>query len=725
VATQSLYRRYRPRRFGEVRGQDHVITALRNAVRNQTEGHAYLFSGPRGTGKTSTARILAKALNCENLQEGEPCCECTPCIDMEAGRSFDLFELDAASNNGVDAIRDLIERTAVGSPGRTKVYILDEVHMLSPGASNALLKTLEEPPDHVRFVLATTDPQKVLPTIRSRTQHFEFQLLSALELETYVRWIIADADLDVDDEAVAWVVRQGRGSARDTLSALDQVVAAGGVLERAEPVEQLFAALADRDSGVAVVAVADALAQGHDPRVLGKALLDSLRDTFLLSLGVEVPHLMAEDVTHLGSWASRLGTPLLTRAMEAVGAALVDMRQAADPRVPLEVALVRLTSSQDTSVDSLLRRIEQLEQAVADGAAPATTSAAGSAAPAARRDDTADRAPAPAARSDGPDAAPSGPAGGRAAQARAALARTRGQQTEANARHDAAPAPAKDSPAAAPSAPPVPPTPPARAAASAPPVPPSAGRAAPPTPPAAPSPPAEPTPAKEPAAGAPRAEPAAPAPQAPAAQPEPAPPSEPAPASATPAAATSSTAAASVPAPSPAASAEPATSSATLGPAELDQLKEHVVGQLKGLAKAIYKPGEFVSVDDGRAVFALENAPARERAERSRGDVEQMLSAHFGRPVTLLLIDRSDAPRYGGSAPPTSDGSSRGPATVRRPGSPPPSADDPDGPEDVEDPLTIDIDELDNADDVAQTGLERLTRAFPGATLVQLDEESK
>ena len=371
MAHQSLYRRYRPRRFDEVRGQDHVTSALLNAVRNGSEGHAYLFSGPRGTGKTSTARILAKALNCENLQGGEPCCDCTPCVDMEAGRSFDLFELDAASNNGVDAVRDLIERTAVGSPGRTKVYILDEVHMLSPGASNALLKTLEEPPEHVRFVLATTDPQKVLPTIRSRTQHFEFQLLSAAELESQVRHVIADAQLDVDDAAVSWVVQKGRGSSRDTLSALDQVVAAGGVVTRVEPVEQLYEALCARDAGAAVLAVADALAQGHDPRVLGAAFLDSLRDAFLVSLDVDVPHLMDRDREQFSRWAAALGTASLTRAMEAVGSALVDMRNAADPRVPLEVALVRLTTATDDSVAALIERIEALEAALAGGAAPA------------------------------------------------------------------------------------------------------------------------------------------------------------------------------------------------------------------------------------------------------------------------------------------------------------------------------------------------------------------
>ena len=229
MAAPSLYRRYRPRNFAQVRGQDHVVGAMLNAVASGTEGHAYLFSGPRGTGKTSTARILAKALNCEDLRDGEPCCECDSCRAIEAGSSLDLFELDAASNNKVDDMRSLIGGTVVSSPGRTKVYILDEVHMLSAGASNALLKTLEEPPSGVCFVLATTDPNKVLPTIRSRTQHFEFRLLSAAELESYVRWIAEDAGLDLTDEAVAHVVRVGRGSARDTLSALDQVVAAGGV----------------------------------------------------------------------------------------------------------------------------------------------------------------------------------------------------------------------------------------------------------------------------------------------------------------------------------------------------------------------------------------------------------------------------------------------------------------------------------------------------------------
>jgi len=240
---QSLYRRYRPRRFADVRGQQQVVEALRNAVREERIGHAYLFSGPRGTGKTSTARILAKALNCTDLRDGEPCCECASCLDVEAGTSYDLVELDAASNNGVNDIRELVKTVALTTGGRAKVYILDEVHMLSPGASNALLKTLEEPPGHVVFVLATTDPTKVLATIRSRTQHFEFHLLPADEMADHVRWVIGEAGLDVTDDGVEQVLRQGGGSARDTLSALDQVAVAGSLASAGDQAERLVDAV--------------------------------------------------------------------------------------------------------------------------------------------------------------------------------------------------------------------------------------------------------------------------------------------------------------------------------------------------------------------------------------------------------------------------------------------------------------------------------------------------
>lgn len=717
MAHQSLYRRYRPRRFDEVRGQDHVTSALRNAVRNGSEGHAYLFSGPRGTGKTSTARIFAKALNCENLQNGEPCCDCTPCQDMEAGRSFDLFELDAASNNGVDAVRDLVERAAVGSPGRTKVYILDEVHMLSPGASNALLKTLEEPPDHVCFVLATTDPQKVLPTIRSRTQHFEFQLLSATELENQVRWIVADADLDVADDAIAWVVQKGRGSSRDTLSALDQVVAAGGVVERAEPVEQLYQALVDRDTGQAVLAVADALAQGHDPRVLGAAFLDSLRDAFLVSLGVEVPHLMAHDLDTYQRWAAELGTPRLTRAMESLGAALVDMRQAADPRVPLEVALVRLTSAGDGSIESLVERIERLEQALAAGvpaAAPASSAPVAAAAGPASVEPSAGAAPAapaPAAAASRPSAesaatddgsARSSRAAGGAtgpAKARAELARLRAER-ESNGSTDrltdqgsggGAGRAGGSGRAAAPPVPGAPPPVPGAPAAN------GSGR------------PAEPAPASPgdaaPTSASAAAEPTPPEPPAP----EPGASAEPVPSEPVP----SEPAAPGSVAPEPASSA-PAPVTAAQGPADsgtpldLTQLGpalEAVLPNLRAPAKGACQDGSFVGIDGLRATFSLGVGVPLRYAERFRVEIEAALRDQLGQPVELLLVEaggtsgdsvNASAPRISGGAVGLAE-----PASEEE---------------------TIDITELEDANDVAETGIDRLTRAFPGATVLDADE---
>ncbi|MEJ7846110.1 MAG: DNA polymerase III subunit gamma/tau, partial [Acidimicrobiales bacterium] len=365
---QSLYRRYRPRRFVDVRGQDHVVTALRNAVRDARVSHAYLFSGPRGTGKTTCARIVAKALNCERPVDGEPCLECDSCVAIEAGASYDLHELDAASNNGVDAVRDLITRAAMGTPGRAKVYILDEVHMLSTAASNALLKTLEEPPEHVVFVLATTDPQKVLPTIRSRTQHFEFDLIGAAVMAAHVRWVASDAGLEIDDTVIDHVVRVGGGSARDTLSALDQVLAAGGITDRAGGLDDLVAALVGRDPGAALGAVHEAVRSGRDPRVLAERLVARMRDAFLASVGVPLDHLPDADRARVAQLVDGAERPFLTRAIEVLGTTLVDMRQAADARITLEAALVRLADpTADTSTSALLDRIERLERALAAG----------------------------------------------------------------------------------------------------------------------------------------------------------------------------------------------------------------------------------------------------------------------------------------------------------------------------------------------------------------------
>jgi DNA polymerase-3 subunit gamma/tau len=364
VPYQSLYRRYRPQRFAEVLGQDHAVLALRNAVRDHKVGHAYLFSGPRGTGKTSVARILAKALNCQNPgDDGEPDDSCDSCIRIQQGNSLDVHELDAASNNGVDAMRDLVSRTALGTPGRWKVYIVDEVHMLSTAASNALLKTLEEPPPHVVFVLATTDPQKVLPTIRSRTQHFEFRLLSPELLGKLVHRINGDANLQVPEGALDLVVRRGKGSARDTLSVLDQVAAAGVVDDEHEIIDEIVESMCERDTGRALVAIAEGTNSGREPQRIAVDLLEYLRNGFLALMAKNLVPLPDAAIVRVEEQARRLGTPALVRAMETIGDVLGDMRDAPETRVTLEVALVRLTKP-ELNVDpaSLLERIEKLER---------------------------------------------------------------------------------------------------------------------------------------------------------------------------------------------------------------------------------------------------------------------------------------------------------------------------------------------------------------------------
>ena len=365
---QSLYRRYRPHRFVEVLGQDHVTVALCNAVREGRVGQGYLFSGPRGTGKTSTARILGKALNCEKLDDGEPCGVCESCTSVTTGNSFAVIEMDAASNNGVDAMRDLVSRASLGTTGLRKVYIIDEVHMLSTAASNTLLKTLEEPPSHVVFVLATTDPQKVLPTIISRVQHFQFHLLAADTLGGLVRTINADAGLGLADDDLDKVVRRGSGSARDALSVLDQAAALGGAEDEVPVASEVLEALVERDSARALTAVAGGCSAGRDPRRLAEEVLAGLRDAFLAGRApalVDLPPLEVERVAEVGR---KLGPAALVRAMETLGEALTEMREALDPRVTLEVALVRVTAPEaDVSVAALLERVERLERRLASG----------------------------------------------------------------------------------------------------------------------------------------------------------------------------------------------------------------------------------------------------------------------------------------------------------------------------------------------------------------------
>ena len=580
MSYQSLYRRYRPTRFSEVRGQEHLVSALRNAVTEDRLGHAYLFSGPRGTGKTSTARILAKVLNCENPAGGEPCCVCDSCLSIDAGTSFDVHELDAASNNGVDAIRDLISSASLATPGHYKVYILDEVHMLSTAASNALLKTLEEPPSHVIFVLATTDPQKVLPTIRSRTQHFEVHLLSAADLEGLVDHVVADAGLELSPEGRAYVLRVGAGSARDTLSALDRVVAAGGIPDSEDAVDELVEALCERDTGRALIAVEGALSRGRNPRVLGEALIARLRDVFLASVGADLSRLTDTDRARATEQGRRLGAAGATRALESLGEAFVGIQDALDPRIPLEVALVRLTRDDaDVSLSSLADRISRLER---DGVVAAIDPALASPGPA------RPTAPPPPVANDDTDeehadgsAMPA--AGSRPADvARQELARRSGAEDGGRpARPAARPAPGR----------------PARPA----------------RPGSAPAAPAAPT-ASTPAAPEPEPEPQPVAEAAPSA-----------PAAAAPAAATSG-----------------GTMPALVDLTRI--WSDTLLPALPQRSRARFSGGHWVEVSDGVAVFGLPNEPHATRCEELRPEVESMLSAHFGITVPIRLVVDGSAP---------------------------------------------------------------------------------
>jgi DNA polymerase-3 subunit gamma/tau len=386
AAGLALYRKYRPATFAEVKGQDHVTGPLMQALRTGRINHAYLFSGPRGCGKTSSARILARSLNCVNGPTPEPCGVCDSCVALAPSGpgSIDVIEIDAASHGGVDDARELRER-AFYTPvsGRFKIYIIDEAHMVTQQGFNALLKLVEEPPPHLKFIFATTEPEKVIPTIRSRTHHYPFRLVPPSVLRELMQEILAAEGVPFEDAVLPLVIRAGAGSARDTLSVLDQLLAGSGEsgLTYAQAVsllgytddsllDEIAEAFAAGD-GAAVFGVVNRVIEGgHEPRRFAADLLDRLRDLIVLAAVPDAPEtglldLPPDRAERMAGQAGKFGQAGLTRAAEIVSTGLDQMRGATSPRLLLELMCAQvLLPAASADEASLLTRLERLEQGI-------------------------------------------------------------------------------------------------------------------------------------------------------------------------------------------------------------------------------------------------------------------------------------------------------------------------------------------------------------------------
>jgi DNA polymerase-3 subunit gamma/tau len=352
--SQALYRKWRPRQWDEVIGQEHVIQTLRNAVAGERVAHAYLFSGPRGTGKTTTARLLAKAVNCLDADPAKrPCGECEHCQSLNAGHFLDLIEIDAASNTSVEDVRDLRDKINFSpNQGRYKVYIIDEVHMLSTAAFNALLKTLEEPPPHAIFILATTEEHKIPATVLSRCQRHEFRRIPVAEIVAYLKELAKNEAIAVEPEALNLVARQSTGSMRDAISLLDQLASSGQkiTLEQAQnvlgtatnqAVLQVVDALLERQAASGLDRIHQALDSGSDPRQLARQLVDYLRDLLLVRMqSAGQIDASAERRAQMARHAQALDTSELLRMIRIFNQAANDARSAWQPALPLEMAFV-------------------------------------------------------------------------------------------------------------------------------------------------------------------------------------------------------------------------------------------------------------------------------------------------------------------------------------------------------------------------------------------------
>src|SRR4051812_15705111 len=382
---RALYNTYRPRTFAEVVGQEHVTAALQTALTSGRLHHAFLFSGPRGCGKTSSARILAASLNCEQGPTPTPCGVCEQCVSIRNGSSMDVIEIDAASHGGVDDARDLRERAAFGPvSARFKIYVVDEAHMVTREGFNALLKLVEEPPSYLKFVFATTEPDKVIQTIRSRTHHYAFRLVPPSVLQRHLEWICEQEQATIDPRVLPMVVRAGGGSVRDALSVLDQLLAAAGpegltydmavALLGVTPgvlLDDTVDALAARD-GATLFGVAGNVADaGHDPRRFLADLLTRLRDLIVLDAVPDASERgLLEDcsedqLVRMRTQATQLGAAGLSRAADIVHDGLLEMKGTASPRLLLELVLARaLLPAAARDESSLLVRLDRLERRV-------------------------------------------------------------------------------------------------------------------------------------------------------------------------------------------------------------------------------------------------------------------------------------------------------------------------------------------------------------------------
>jgi DNA polymerase-3 subunit gamma/tau len=389
----ALYRRYRPENFAELIGQAQVTAPLMAALRADRVNHAYLFSGPRGCGKTTSARILARCLNCAEGPTDTPCGKCDSCVELarDGGGSLDVVEIDAASHNGVDDARELRERAGYApARDRYKIFILDEAHMVTPQGFNALLKIVEEPPAHVKFIFATTEPEKVIATIRSRTHHYPFRLVPPAQMIDYLEEVCTSEKVEIAPGVMPLVVRSGGGSVRDSLSLLDQLIAGSeGRVEYDRAVallgytpesllDEAVDALAIRDSASAFAAVDKVIQSGQDPRQFVEDLLERLRDIILVaSVGAEAKSVLRgstdDMIDKMKSQSGKFGQAELTHAAAEVNAALSAMSGATSPKLHLELMIAKvLVPGADESEIGSLARIERLERriGIGEGASP-------------------------------------------------------------------------------------------------------------------------------------------------------------------------------------------------------------------------------------------------------------------------------------------------------------------------------------------------------------------